>query len=575
MEKLNKCLDVKDIKDMLKKSGELYAERPAYKLRGEEPNTYKIITHKQVREMVDNLGTELIDLKLKNKRIAVIGENRYEWEVAYLAVAAGTGIIVPLDKGLPENELECLIERSEVEAIFYSEKYEDILKSISAKPENKLKHLISMDLEKSKDGIFSQKELIEKGKKLIENGNTQFINCEIDENAMTVMLFTSGTTSQSKAVMLSHKNIMTNLMDIERVLDLSCEDRMLSFLPVHHVFECTVGFLLCLYQGMSTSFCDGIRHIMDNVREYKTTFLICVPALYETVYAGIMKNFEKQGRLEEIQMKREVTKNWSLEEKREVFKEVNNFFGGEMKYLVSGAASLNPVVEEAFRDFGINFFQGYGLTETAPVVSVMYGAKHKIGSVGLAMPSLDVKLVEKNRKGIGELCVKGPNVMLGYYQNEDATNEAIDEDGWFHTGDLCKLDEDGYIFIEGRKKNVIVLKNGKNIFPEEMEKLINKIEGVKESMIFGNSLKDDKKTNKIYVEIVYDAQIMEHAYKVNTQEEIYDALKQKIKELNQEIPKYKAIREVFLTEENIEKTTTGKIKRYAELDKISSRITKK
>lgn len=569
MKRLHECLEVSDIKDMLKKTGEIYGDKPAYKLRADKPNTYKIINHKQVREMVNNLGTALINLNLKDKRIAVIGENRYEWEVAYLAIVTGTGVVVPLDKGLPENELESLIERSEIEAIFYSEKYEEVLKKIAAKPENKLKHLISMDLEKSNDGIFSQKELIEKGKKLLDEGNTEFLDCKIDPNVMAIMLFTSGTTSQSKAVMLSHNNIISNLMDISSILDISCDDRMLSFLPVHHVFECTVGFLLCLYKGMSTSFCDGIRHIIENVREYKTTFLICVPALYESIYATIMKNFEKQGRMEEIKAKLESTKNSTMEEKKEVFKEIHDFFGGKMKYLVSGAAALNPAVEKAFRDFGINFFQGYGLTETSPGVSIMYGVKHKIGSVGLAVPSLEVKLYEENSEGIGELCVKGPNVMLGYYQNEQATKEVIDEDGWFHTGDLCKIDDEGYIFVAGRKKNVIVLKNGKNIFPEEMEKLVNKIEAIKESMVFGNSIEDDQKISKIYAQIVYDKEIMKEAYKANTKEEIYNALKMQIKELNKDMPKYKAIREIYITEEEIEKTTTGKIKRYAQMNKLS------
>ena len=275
----NKGIQIKDLKDMLEKTGKIYGDRAAYKIR-EEEGKYKIITHKEVRENVDALGTALIDLGLKGKRIAVIGENRYEWEMAYLAVACGTGIVVPLDKSLPENELKRLIERSEVEAIFYSGNYEEALNNILFKHTGKLKHLISMDLKEHSKGVYSEYELIENGKKLIKEGNKQFINAKINPEEMNIMLFTSGTTSQSKVVALSHKNLCSNLMDIANVLDIDETDRILSFLPLHHVFQCTVGFLFSLYKGCQTSYCDGIRHILDNLNEYEITFASFVPAIY-------------------------------------------------------------------------------------------------------------------------------------------------------------------------------------------------------------------------------------------------------------------------------------------------------
>ena len=567
---LFECLKVTDIKDMLKKTGERYGQRPAFKIRIEEPDKYRIITHNEVREMVDCLGTALINIGLKGKRVAVIGENRYEWEVGYLSVVAGTGIIVPLDKALPENELERLIVRSGVEAIIYTEKYEEMLKKIAKKTDNNLKHLISMDREKSIEGIFSQKELIEKGKDLLEKGDRSFVEAKVDPDAMGIMLFTSGTISEAKAVMLSQKNIMENMMGISQVLDLSCEDRMLSFLPVHHVFECTAGFILSLYFGMCTSFCDGVRYLVKNMCEYKPTFMVCVPAVYENIYKNILKGLEKQGKLEQVKKGIELTKNASLEKKREVFKEIHQILGGHVRLLVSGAAALDPDVEQGFRDLGFDLVQGYGLTEASPVVCVTTAAKHKLGSIGEALPNVEIKLDSPNEEGIGELMAKGPNVMLGYYENEEATKETITEDGWLHTGDLCKIDEDGFVFVAGRKKSVIVLKIGKNIFPEEMENLVNKIEGVKESFIYGNSADDDQKISKIFVEVVFDREIMKDAYKAETDEEIYKALKEKIKIINSEMPMYKSIRGMVITEDPIIKTTTGKIKRYEELKKVQT-----
>ena len=565
-ERLYEYLEITDLKDMLNKTNKMYGEKPAYKIKIEE-GKYKIFTHNEVRNMVDCLGTALIDLGLKGKRIAIIGPNRYEWEIAYLSVVCGTGTVVPLDKSLPENELKSLIERSEIEAIFYSEKYEESIKRIRYSEKNKLKHLISMDLKEHKEGIYSQKELIEKGKKLIEQGNREFIDAKIDSEEMSIMLFTSGTTSQSKVVALSHKNICSNLMDIGSVLDVNSEDTLLSILPIHHVFECTVGFLFSLYKGAQTVFCDGIRHIVDNLKEYNVSVMACVPGIYERIFMMIRKKIEKQGKLQEILDNEEKYRNEPMEKKKEVFKEIHDMLGGRIKLFISGAASLDYNIEEKYRLLGFNLVQGYGLTETSPVVGIGSNKYYKTGSIGKAVPSVEVKVVDKNSEGIGELIVKGPSVMLGYYQNEQATKEAI-KDGWFYTGDLAKIDDEGYISICGRKKSVIVLKNGKNIFPEEMENLVNKIEGVKESFIFGKQQSEDKENIKINVKIVFDREIVKEVYKVENDDDIYKVLLDKIKELNQTMPHYKAIRGLILTEEPLIKTTTNKIKRQANLDAI-------
>lgn len=559
-------LVVSDLKDMLNKTRELYGNRPGYKVKLGE-GKYKTYTHKEIREFIDYLGTALINLGLKDKKIAVIGENRYEWELAYLSIVCGTGIVVPLDKALPANELEELIERSEVEAIFYSKHYEEIVERIKYSEKNKLKHLISMDSDIHKEGIYSQKELIEKGKEFVEAGDRRFIDAKINPEEMSIMLFTSGTTSKSKVVALSHKNMVSNVMDFASILDIDSSDRILSFLPLHHVFECTVGMLYSLYIGAERSFCEGIRHIVENLNEYKITFTSFVPAIYESMHKTILKNLEKEGKLEAVRKLMEANKDKTMAEKKEIFKDIHNVFGGQIKLFVSGAAALEKEVEEDFRAWGVNLCQGYGLTETSPVIGVETNENFRVGSIGKSLPHIQAKIEDANEEGMGELVVKGPNVMLGYYNDEEATKEVM-EDGWFHTGDLAKIDEDGYIFICGRKKSVIVLKNGKNIFPEEMEALVNKIEGVKESFIFGKQQSDDKDDIKINVKIVFDREIMQEAYKVTTDEAIYKVLAEKVKEINQIMPKYKAIRGILISEEPLLKTTTNKIKRQANLEII-------
>lgn len=569
---IKNILEVTDLKDMLNKTRNLYGEKIGYKVKLNE-GEYETYTHSEIRDMINYLGTALINLGLKDKRIAVIGENRYEWELSYLSVVCGTGIVVPLDKSLPANELEELIERSEVEAIFYSKPYEEIVEKIKYSEKNKLKHLISMDTKIHTEGIYSQKELIEQGKELVEKGDKSFIDAKINPEEMSIMLFTSGTTSKSKVVALSHKNMVSNVMDFASILDVNSNDRILSFLPLHHVFECTVGMLYSLYIGAERAFCQGIRHILENLNEYKTTFAAFVPAIYENMYKNIIKNLEKQGKLEVVKKLMNENKYKTMTEKKEVFKEIHNIFGGNIKLFISGAAALDPEVEEAFRDWGINLCQGYGLTETSPVIGVETNENFRVGSIGKALPHIEAKIEDANEDGMGELVVKGPSVMLGYYNDEKATKEVLNN-GWFRTGDLAKIDEDGYIFICGRKKSVIVLKNGKNIFPEEMEALVNKIEGVKESFIFGKQQSEDKEDIKIHAKIIFDREIIKEAYKVEKDEEIYDVLLDKIKDINQIMPKYKAIRGIIISEEPLLKTTTNKIKRQANLEIIENGYTK-
>lgn len=557
-----------DLKDMLKKSGEKYGNRPAYIFKTKEPGKFREITHKEFRDEINALGTKLIDLGLKDKRIAVISENRYEWAVDYLAIATGTGIVVPLDKSLPDNEIESLIIRSEVEAIFYSNKYDSIMNKIKEEGNTQLKYFISMDLEKEENGIKSQKELTQEGKKLLKDGNREFIEAKIDNEKMGIMLFTSGTTAMSKAVMLSHKNICSNLMDITSVIKVTEEDRFLSFLPLHHTFECTVGFLYPISKGGAIAFCDGIRHIAENVKEYQITAMISVPILFEAMYKKIMKSIEKKGKLETVKKGIKISNfllKFGIDIRRNLFKEIHQNLGGKVRLFVSGGAALDPEAEKGFNDLGVNMYQGYGLTESSPVIAAEDDKYRRLGSIGKAFPSLEVKILEPDEDGIGELVAKGPSIMLGYYNNEEATKETL-EGEWLHTGDLARIDKDGYIFISGRKKFVIVLKNGKNIFPEELETLVNKIDGVKESFVYGRPEEDGD--YKICAKIVYDKDMAKEVYGTDDENELKELIWKEVKKVNKEMPAYKYIRDIVITDKELIKTTTQKTKRAEEIKTV-------
>ena len=570
--KLHSFEKITDLKDMLAKTEKKFGDKPAFKYKTSEPGVFDVITYKEFISKVNALGTKLIDLGLKGKRIAIISENRYEWCLAYLATCCGTGVVVPLDKSLPANELESLIIRSGVEAIFYSNKYNEVMQDIKNRRTTDLRYYISMDLENMKDGIYSEHEFVEQGKELIKKGNTKFLNATIDSDKMAFMLFTSGTTAMSKAVMLSHKNICSNLMDIATILKIDENDTLLSFLPLHHTFECTVGFLYVMYTGASIAYCEGIRHIASNIKEFEITAMISVPALYENIYKRVMKSIEKKGKLAEVEKIMKLSGMLSkvgIDLRKKMFKEIHESLGPKLRLMVNGGAALDYEVEKGFNELGFRIVQGYGLTETSPVIAAGTDFEQRIGSVGKVLPSLKVKIVNKDETGTGEVIVKGPSVMLGYYQNEEANKEVFEKE-WLHTGDLGHIDKKGFLFLAGRKKSVIVLKNGKNVYPEEIESIINRIDGIKESFIYGKPEDNKEDDLKLCAKVVYDKDLMKQIYNANTEEEIKNALWLKIKEINKTMPPYKYIKELIVSEEELIKTTTLKIKRHEELAKIEA-----
>lgn len=560
-----------NLKEVLANAFENYPENIAFKIKNHnaENITYREIKYKKFEKEINSLGTALIDMGMKNKRIAVIGKNRYEWILSYVAVVNGTGIVVPLDKGLPDEEIRSSLERSKTDCVIFAKDYIDCMKKIKEENTTQIEKFICMDElseAEKEEGFIHLGDLLKNGKKLLEAGNKEFVNAEIDNNKMSVILFTSGTTSKSKAVALSHRNIASNIEAMNKVEGIRSTDVNMAFLPLHHTFGCT-GILLFLNHGCTNVFCDGIRHIQSNLKEYKVSVFVCVPLLIEAMYKKIEKEIEKQGKTKLIKVATGVSNSLlkvGIDVRRKLFKDIINNLGGNLRLIISGASALDKKVVKAFNDFGILTIQGYGLTETSPVLAAENENCIKYGSIGLSMPGVTLKIDNPNEQGIGELIAKGPNVMLGYYENQEATDEVI-KDGWFHTGDLARQDKDGYFFITGRMKNVIVLKNGKNIYPEELETLIGKLPYVEESMVFGYPKDDDL---VVSVKIVYNKDYVKQNFGDISEEELYNKIWTDVKQINQELTNYKHIKKLIISDEPMIKTTTAKIKRFEEIKKI-------
>ena len=450
---------IADLKHMLETSVQAYGDNVAFMQKFHKDEPYKSITYKEAFETVNALGTALINAGLKDKRIAVIGENCYQWATGYLAVICGTGVVVPLDKELGASELGQLIKESQASAVMFTEKYTDIFKEIKENGDSQLEILIKLNGDKQEENVLTWSGLIAEGKKLLEKGDRRFIDAEIDPDAMSELLFTSGTTGIAKGVMLSHKNICFDLMIAPTILRVHTWDIFFSVLPIHHTYEGTAGFLMPLYKGAAIAYCEGLKHIVKNLSEVRPTMFLGVPALFETLYKTIMKNIRKQGKeglVKKVMALNKVTKKVGLDLNKKLLKDILKVFGGRMRVLISGGAAIDPAILQFFNDLGFIAVQGYGLSECAPM-GALNPDQHKYmrnASVGHILPGMDVKIVDKDEDGIGEICLKGDNVMLGYYNNPEETAKVI-KDGWFYTGDQGYIDDEKFIYITGRKKNVI------------------------------------------------------------------------------------------------------------------------
>lgn len=565
--KFFEATEFNNIKEMLYNSVNKYSENIAFVLKHKngEKLEYENITYKKLLEDVNALGTKFYNLGYKNKRIAIVGRNRYEWVITHLANMLGGMVSVPLDKELQVDELEGSLKRSKADVVVFDEKYIGNIEEIKRRENTSLQHYICMSKLEGYEDIPNLKEA---GKQLLKNGEKDFLNAEIDSNKMSILLFTSGTTSKSKAVMLSQKNIASNVYAMQLVEDFRSSDSNLAFLPFHHIFGST-AIIVMLACGIKTAFPDGLRYVAQNLKEYKISMFVGVPLLIEAIYKNVEKGIEKQGKTKLINFAKKVSNFlllFNIDIRRKLFKQIIDELGGHMRFVVSGGAPLDKAVSKGFNEIGINIVQGYGLTETAPVIAAE-DRRVKYGSIGFPMNNVDIDFIDKDENGIGELIVKGPNVMLGYYENEEATN-AVLKDGWFHTGDLGYMDKQGYLFITGRKKDMIVLKNGKKVFPEELEILVNRLDEVEECMVFATPDKKDKNDVKLSVKIVYNKDEVKAKYGDIEKEELEKIIWQKIKEINKTFPPYKYIKNMILTDEELIKTTTKKIKRNEELKRI-------
>lgn len=560
---------IADLKHMLETGVQAYGDNVAFMQKFHKDEPYKSITYKEAFETVNALGTALINAGLKNKRIAVIGENCYQWATSYLAVICGTGVVVPLDKELGASELGQLIKESQASAVMFTEKYTDIFKEIKENGDSQLEILIKLNGDKQEENVLTWSGLIAEGKKLLEKGDRRFIDAEIDPDAMSELLFTSGTTGIAKGVMLSHKNICFDLMIAPTILRVHTWDIFFSVLPIHHTYEGTAGFLMPLYKGAAIAYCEGLKHIVKNLSEVRPTMFLGVPALFETLYKTIMKNIRKQGKeglVKKVMALNKVTKKVGLDLNKKLLKDILKVFGGRMRVLISGGAAIDPAILQFFNDLGFIAVQGYGLSECAPM-GALNPDQHKYmrnASVGHILPGMDVKIVDKDEDGIGEICLKGDNVMLGYYNNPEETAKVI-KDGWFYTGDQGYIDDEKFIYITGRKKNVIIASNGKNVFPEELEYLLSKIPYVTESMVWGAEEKGDI---VIVAAIRPDMEEVEAVLGKDCDEEaVKKLLWDEVDKINAELPMFKKIRKIAVRNEEFEKNTSKKIKRFVESNK--------
>ncbi len=565
----------KTIKEVFDKVRVEYAERPfileKFNLKGE----FTTITYKEFADDVIGLGTALTKkYNLKDERVVIIGENTYHWYVTYMALVCGAGLAVPVDKELPVNEIENVISRSKATVVVYSTKKKDVIKKV----ENNLpsvKYFMQMNSDDELQGReVGLNTVIKQGKEIVQKGDNSYEKIEIDPEEFKVLIFTSGTTSNAKGVMINNINLVENINAVSTYVYLDQKDRLFSVLPLHHTYECSIGFLLPMANGCSIAVCQGLKYIVPNLQETKPTALIAVPLLIESLYKKINKTIEKSGKAALVNSMIHVSnalKTVGVDIKRKVFNEIYENLGGNIRIIVSAAAPIDPKVGKWIQDIGISFLQGYGLTETAPIAALTPEYDPRVGSAGKAVNCSELRIDNPNEKGEGEVLIKSKTLMIGYYENKEATDEVIeiDENGdrWFHSGDVGYLDKDGFLYITGRTKNVIVTQNGKNIYPEEIELLLGDVKEIKECMVYGKEVEGEKELI-ITVKVIPNMEEIEAKYGKNlTEEQVHDIIWEEIKKVNHQLTSYKAIKRLEIKKGEFEKTTTMKIKRFAEINK--------
>ncbi len=571
----------KNLRDMLDNSCRLYADKTAFAFRAKPSAPIEKKTYRQFNDDYQALGTALLKLGLADKRIAVIGSNSYAWCLAHTAVLNGVGVSVPLDRLLPEQEIITLLERGGVSAVFYQDTFHPVMEKAIGQLPGQIEALFCFsELEEQEPGLAEQvllgsiPALLEQGRELMDQNDQAYKSRPIDEQVLASLLFTSGTTSTSKAVMLSHRNICADIEGLAGIISLEPGTRLLSILPLHHTFENTCGLFVALSFGCEIDICDGLRYIQKNLNEYKTNMIIGVPAVFESFYNKVQLALKKSGKDKLVRFMIPLTnllRKLGLDLRARLYGEIMAAFGGELRLGICGAAPIDPAIIKFFDAVGLRILQGYGLTETSPVVAGCNDRDFKPGTVG--SPIAGVELAVDSKKGEpGEILVRGPIVMLGYYEDEAATAEAIDQDGWLHTGDIGMIcPRSGFLTITGRLKSMIVLKNGKKVFPEEIEFIINQNSFIKESLVWG----EEGKTGDVYVnaKIVLDREQMEQkGIKATDEAALRLQLDQVIAEINRHLPSFKMIRNYIFSFQEMVKTTTQKIRRPIEIANIQDRF---
>lgn len=562
---------IADLRDMMYKSVQRYGrEQVAFRQRFVKGEPFREITYGQTLDDLNALGTALAARDLQGKRIAIIGDNCYQWASSYLAAVCGLGVAVPLDKELGASELEQLVAEADCECVLFTKKFLSIFQDIHERGETKLRVLVNLNAEEEKDGVFSWARLIDEGKQRIAEGDRTYLDAEIYADEMGVLLFTSGTTGIAKGVMLSHTNICSDLMSAPTMLYVDKTDIFFSVLPIHHTYECTCGFLMPLYKGASIGYCEGLKYIQKNLQEIRPTFFLGVPLIFESLYKTIWKNIRKQGKektVKKVLKLNKTTSKFGLNLNKILLKDILNVFGGRMHMMIAGGAAIDPEILQFFRDLGIMALQGYGLTECAPMAALNPDDNPRNDSIGHVLPGDEAMIADKNEEGIGEICLKGPNVMMGYYHMPEETEKVL-IDGWFHTGDLGYMDGP-YLYITGRKKNVIITKNGKNVFPEELEYYLGKVSLVAESMVWA-AKDEDGQDDLIVATIRPDMEEVEAALGKEAAQDaakVEQLLWKEVDEINKNLPLFKKIRKIAVRKNDFEKTTGKKIKRFVSENK--------
>lgn len=559
------------LKELVDNSVLKFSDRAAYMYKDDHKEPFKTMTYAEFKDDQNAIGTALIERGFKGSKIAVIGDNSHRWALSYYSVVCGVGVIVPIDRNLEKGEITNLLQRADVEAVFASTKLASTIASlleelplvkkviIMAAPEDDVDEFLE------DERFMTMEQLVSEGKELVAKGNSAYIDAEIHAEDLSTILFTSGTTGLAKGVMLSHRNLSQNVFNMSKYVQIPDEGRVLDVLPMHHVYEMTCTVMTSFYQGATVVICEGLKYIQQNFVEAECNIMLGVPLIFENIYRKIWTKAEKSGNADKLRRAINMSMKLDLRNKKVVtkrlFKAVHDIFGESLYILIAGGAAIDPNVISEFEAMGLPMMQGYGMTENSPIIAVNQDRYGKAASVGKPMPGTEVRIVDKDESGIGEVICKGPSVMMGYYKDAENTAKTI-KGGWLYTGDYGYLDEDGFLYITGRKKNVIVTKGGKNIFPEEVEYYLLLSDFISEVIVYGKH--EEIKDDLICTAIMYpDFKALENAGCM-TDEEKYRKLKEAVDEANSKMPPFKRVKRIEIREDDFIKTTTLKIKRFEE-----------